>query len=665
MRATLAAGLILLLASLFWSAPPAHADDGHMLNYRDADIRAFIDDISMLTSSTFIVDPRVKGKVTVISNAPVDTGDLFDLFLATLRVNGYSIATMPSGAYKILPNEAAVQDAGAPGSDAEGDRFVTEVFRLDYVDSVQALKMLKAIVHPDGRTEANRQTNSVVVIDYASNMDRVREVIESVDQDTSIYKSVPLNNTAATEMVRIVSALKDGDDGQSQKGLSAVAIEASNTVVLKGNERAVTRMAAFIAELDGNNRGRKRVVRVMPLSHAEAEDLVPLLQDISNSIAKSADDEGAPPVQMGDTHIAAHNGTNAIVIHAGADMMNKLIDVVNRLDVPRRQVLVEALIVEISDQAAKELGVQYILTGNGDSAIPFSATTFSTAAPDLLAATGALVAPGLLQGGTTVDTQNGTSITTNNQVLTDLQQAAVSSLLGLSGFVGGAAGQTSSGTIFGVIINAIQRDVNSNILATPSITTMDNADATLLVGQEVPIATGEALGQNFENTFRTVTREDVGIQLEVRPQITTGNAIKLFVRQEASSIFGPVSSSSSDLILNKRELSTTVVVEDGGLAVLGGLIEDDEQISVEKVPLLGDIPGLGKLFRSKQRSNVRTNLMVFLRPRIVRNAADLSSVSGRKYDYIRNQEMRQRREGEGSRLDQLMRDVMNAEPPAP
>ncbi len=660
--AAVCVALCLLVAA---ARAPALADDGHMLNYREADIRAFIDDISMLTSSTFIVDPRVKGKVTVVSNAPVATEDLFDLFLATLRVNSYSISSMPSGAYKILPNEAAVQDAGGLNSGVQGDRFVTEVFRLDYVDSIQVLNMLKAIVHPDGRTVANRESNSLVVIDYASNMNRVRQVIQSVDQDTSVYKSVPLNNTAATEMVRIVSALKAEDANQAQKDISAVAIEASNTVVLKGNERAVARMASFIAELDANNQGRKRMVRVLPLAHAEAEDLVPLLQDISNSIAQAADEEGGPPIQTGDTHIAAHNGTNAIVIHAGADMMNKLIDVVNRLDVPRRQVLVEALIVEISDQAAKELGVQYIFSGSGNSGIPFSATTFSSTAPDILAATGALLAPGSLPGGTTVDTGNGTTVTTANNVLTDIQAAAVNSLLGLNGFVLGGAGQTSNGTIFGVILNAIQRDTNSNILATPSITTMDNAEASLLVGQEVPIATGEQLGVDFQNAFRTVAREDVGIQLEVRPQITTGNAIKLFVRQEASSVFGPVSSASSDLILNKRELSTTVVVEDGGIAVLGGLIEDNEQISVEKVPLLGDIPGLGKLFRSKQRSNIRTNLMVFLRPQIVRTAADLSSVSAQKYNYVRGQEMQQRRSGDESRLDDLMRDVLNAEPPRP
>ncbi len=643
-------GVCLLLGAivLFDISRALAQPDDQTLNYRDADIRAFIDDVSMLTGSTFIVDPRVKGKVTVISNAPVARSDLFDLFLSTLRVNGVSVVSMPSGAYKILPNEAAAQDASTLGAPITGDRFITEVFRLNYVDSVTVLNMLKAIVNPDGRAVSNRESNAVVVIDYASNMARIRDIIGSIDRDTSIYKSVALNNTAASEMARIVTALKeDGGDGKGRVDLSAVPIEASNTVVLKGNERAVARMAAFIQELDQNNHTRKRMVRVIPLEHAEAEELVPLLQSISNSIAQAADEQGGPPAQIGDTHIAAHTGNNAIVLHAGAEMMRKLVEVIAQLDVRRRQVLVEALIVEISDTAAKELGVQYILSGNGDSVVPLSATNFSSTAPNVLAATGALVAPD--------------AFGTDSAVTDQLQQAAIESLLGASGFLAGGAGQFANGTIFGIVLNALQEDVNSNVLATPSLTTMDNEPASILVGQDVPLATGEVLGSDFANPFRTVTRQNVGVQLEVTPQITSGDSIKLVIRTESSSVEG-ATGPAADLILNTRELNTTVVVEDGGIAVLGGLIEEDEEIALDKVPLLGDIPGLGRLFQSKSRLQVKTNLMIFIQPRIINDAADLKAASEQKYNYIRDEEVLWRSrlsKDEESRIDHLTQEVFD------
>ncbi len=641
----LAAVTALAVAVLVGPAGLARAEN-HTLNYRDADIQAFIEDISMLTSSTFVIDPRVKGQVTVISHAPVRTEDLFDLFLSTLRTHGYGVVSLPSGAYKVLPNDAAVQNAPTDATGVTGDRFVTEVFQLNHVDSVTTLDMLKAVVNPDGRTVANRDSNSIVVIDYASNMPRVRQVIAEVDRDTSVYRTIRLNHMSASEMVRIVSALEDtkGNDRQ-RKGVSAVAIEASNTVVLRGGDAAIARVAAFIQDADRGQAGRQRTIKVVHIEHAEAEELVPLLQSISNSIATAAAEEGAPSVQAGETHIAAHQGTNAVVIHASAEMVTRLENVVRQLDVPQRQVLVEALIVEISDTAARELGLQYVLSGDGGSAVPFSATSFANTAPNVLAATGALIA----------EDEFGE----DSSAVDQLQQVAIDSLLGVSGFVAGGAGQFSNGTIFGVILNALQSDQNSNVLATPSILTMDNQEAFILVGQEVPIATGEALGVDFSNAFRTVSRQDVGIKLEVRPQITTGNTVKLNIRQESSSIRGPVSAVSSDLILNKRELTTTVVVEDGGIAVLGGLIEESEQVSVDKVPLLGDIPGLGRLFQSRSRSQVKTNLMVFLRPRIVTDTDDLKTVSDGKFGYIRGEEAAWREEGAPSRLEAVRQTIFD------
>ncbi len=628
----------------------AAASEHQTLNYRDADIRAFIDDVSMLTGNTFIVDPRVNGKVTVISNTGLESEALFDVFLATLRVNGYSVVSMPTGAYKILPNTDAMLQAGASGDGVTGDRFVTEVFRLAHIDGISALNLLKPIVHTDGRVVANRGSNFIVVVDYASNMNRIRQVIADVDRSTDVYRSVGLQNTAASEMVRIIGALADGQQGGEsglQPNVTAVAIDASNTVVLRGEERAVARMTAFVRDLDSGNQARERGVRVYRLRHAEAEELLPLLQEISEAFVRSSKEDGAPTGNRG-THIAAHNPTNAIVVHADMHMHAKIGQVIRDLDVRRSQVLVEALIAEVSDTAARDLGLQYLLSGDGNSSsIPFTATNFSNSAPNILAATGALIA------------ENELDSSSANTAISDLQNIAIQSLLGVSGFVGGGAGQTANGTIFGVIITAIQQDTDSNLLSTPSIMTMDNQKAAIIVGQEVPIATGEVVGDDFQNPFRTVSRQDVGVQLDVRPQITEGNSIKLNVRQEVSSVAGPVTVSSSDLIINKRELTTNVMVEDGGIAVLGGLIEENDQITVQQVPVLGDIPILGRLFQSKNKSRTRTNLMVFLRPTIVRSAGDLEEVSGRRYDYMREQELLWRGDDAQSRMDYFRDSVMS------
>ncbi len=611
---TTALALVLGLSALApVSGPhPAHAEE-QLLNYRDADIRAFIDDVSMLTSKTFIVDPRVQGKVTVISNTRINGDSLFEVFLATLRVNGYSVVSMPSGAYKILPNEAAVQDASPIGEKLSGDRFVTEVFKLNYVDGLTIQNMLKAVVNSDGRVVSHRASDVVVVVDYASNMNRIRQVIGDIDKDTSILKAVGLANTPAVEMARIISSLAEkqpGEDGASL-GISAVAIEGTNTVVLKGEAPAVKRMVSFVEELDAGNVTRKRDVRVIPLKYAEAEDLVPLLQEVSASIVKAKGEDAKAAISPdAKVHIGFHKGTNALVINADAEMQAIMTSVVSQLDVRRSQVVVEAIVVEVSDAAARELGLQYILSGgDGDSKIPFTATNFSNSAPNILAATGAVVA---------------TSDSDDEELVSQLQQAAIDSLLGVSGFLGGVAGQTGDGTIFGVILNALQQDTESNVLSTPHITTIDNEPASIMVGQEIPITTGEVIGDNFQNPFRTVERQDVGIQLDVTPQITQ-DGIRLEIRQEVSSILGPVTANSSELILNKRELKTSALADDGEIIVLGGLIQRDEQIQVDKVPFLGDVPVLGSLFRSKARSKSKTNLMVFLRPTIVRTREDMAA----------------------------------------
>jgi general secretion pathway protein D len=339
-------------------------------------------------------------------------------------------------------------------------------------------------------------------------------------------------------------------------------------------------------------------------------------------------------------------------------------ETIRQLDTRREQVLVEAVIVEISDAAAKKLGVQFLI---GSTKTGFAATNYSNASPNILTLAGAIGAREL-GNNTTVTTQaNGTVTTTtshnSSQLETTLQQAAVDSLMNATGGFGGVATRLGDNGIFGAIINAVKSDTDSNILSTPSVMTLDNQKASILVGQQVPITTGEALSQNFDNQFRTVQRQDVGIKLEVKPQINTGGAIKLFLRQEVSSVAGPVSNNNSDLIINKREIETTVTVDDGEILALGGLLDDNERKTIERIPLLSDIPGLGELFKSRSKSRTKTNLMVFIRPTILRSKEDAQRLTQQRYGYVRDLQLQRNPEVEPS-IDELVRDYMGAEPPA-
>jgi general secretion pathway protein D len=321
-------------------------------------------------------------------------------------------------------------------------------------------------------------------------------------------------------------------------------------------------------------------------------------------------------------------------------------EVVRQLDTRRQQVLVEAIIVEISDNAARRLGVQLLMSGLRGSNIPFAVTNYSNAAPNVNAIAGAIASERLGD-----DSNLGGS----------LRDAAVASVVGATGGLGGIAFQ-SGNAIFGAIVNAVRSDSDSNILSTPSIMTLDNQEARILVGQEIPITTGEALSPNFDNAFRTVQRQNVGITLEVTPQINAGGAIKLDLRQEVSSIAGPVSQNASDLILNKREITTTITVDDGEIVGIGGLLDDNDRRTLERIPLLSEIPLVGNLFKSRSRQRGRTNLMVFIRPTILRSAADARAMSAQRYQFVRDQQALRNPQQEPS-LDELVREYLGTVPP--
>jgi general secretion pathway protein D len=451
-------------------------------------------------------------------------------------------------------------------------------------------------------------------------------------------------------------------------------VDSSNSIALRGDQGTVARFSAIARDLD-KRAASGTEIRVIWLQHADAEKLLPVLQQLVGQATATVSGNGVTPAQAPISAtasaapsgrpspvIARYEGANAIIISAPSELQRTLGEVVRQLDTRREQVLVEAIIVEISDTAAKKLGVQFLLGGTPGSNIPFAATNYSNAAPNILTVAGAIGARQLNSTTTTVN-GNTTTTQTNNVVSDQLAQAAVNSILGAAGGFAGFATQIGKNGLFGTIINAVQSDTKSNILSTPSVLTLDNQEAKILVGQEIPITTGEKLSNNFDNAFRTVQRENVGIQLEVKPQINAGGAIKLFIRQEVSSIAGPVSNSASDLILNKREIQTTVTIDDGEIVALGGLLDDNERRTIEKIPLLGDLPGIGQLFRSKARSRQKTNLMVFIRPTILKTADDSRALAERRYGYIREMQLELRPDQEPS-IDELVRDYMGAVPPA-
>ena len=656
--------LLLALALICAPLSPAYAQ--HVLNLRDADVRAFIQDAARVTGRTFIIDPGVQGRVSVVTERPLSRSEYFELFLSTMRANGFVAVPVSGGALRIQPVAGAASSAPVGGSRRAGPSgFVTEIFRVRNIDSAAAVETLRPLVSAAGSITASR--NSIVVSDYADNVRRVRQVLGRIDVDSGVTRIVGLDNAGVREIAAALAEL-------APEGVSVVAVDSSNAIALRGDSASVARLIEIAQELDRRAASGSEI-RVVFLEHADAEQLLPVLQQLLGQAVtqpttpqrtrRSSAAEGeapAPPVAVNAAPtgpstgvrgavVTRFEGANAIVISATPDIQRMLGDVVRQLDIRRQQVLVEAIIVEISDGAAQQLGVQLFLAGLRGSNIPFAVTNYSNIAPNMNLVAGA-VAADRLRGD-----DDG-----SNDLADDLRDAAIDSVAGATGGLAGLAIR-SGNEIFGAIVNAVRSDNQSNILSTPSIMTLDNQEARILVGQEVPITTGEALSQNFDNAFRTVQRQNVGITLEVRPQINAGGTIKLDLRQEVSSISGTVSSSNPEIILNKREIETTITVDDGEIVGIGGLLDDNDRRTLERVPLLGDIPIIGNLFRSRSRSRARTNLMVFIRPTILRSAADARAMSARRYDYVRGRQLIAHPDREPS-LDELVREYLGTVPPS-
>lgn len=689
--------LSLMLAAALVSATPVPVLAQYTLNVRDADVRAFIQDAARITGRTFVIDGRVNGKVSVVTDRPLSRSEYFEIFLSTLRANGLVAVPNPNGSYRIQPIDgAATQPTRIGSGGAAQNQFVTEIIRLRHIDAMAAVETLRPLVSPQGSLTANRNANSLVVADFADNIRRIRALASSIDRDTSTSEVVALKNAGAREIAAALQALVPAAGEGAQAPVAIVPIDSSNAVALRGDQAMVARFVSMARDLDMRAAGGTEL-RVYWLEHANAETLLPTLQQLVGGGSDPAQKAGLPPASSssssssgsgggaaapatttastapttvsgaggsiatrGPAIVTRYEGANAIIVAANADVQRMLGELIRQLDARRPQVLVEAIVVEIGDDAAKRLGVQFLLGGKN---IPFAATSYGNAQPNILTLGGAYAATKLTQDSTTFD---GTTVVTqtSSALGSSLQEAAAASLLSATGGFAGFAGDIGKNTVFGAIINAVKSDTTSNLLATPHIVTLDNQAAKFLVGQEVPITTGEALSKNFDNAFRTVQREEVGIKLEVTPQVNGAGEVKLFLRQEVSSVAGPVSSRNSDLILNKRSFETTLTVDDGQILAIGGLLNDDERKTIERIPLLSDIPLIGELFKSRSRSRAKTNLMVFIRPTILKNAEDNAALTARRYGYIRDFQLR-RNPGEEPAIDTLVRDYMGTTPPLP
>ncbi len=708
----------MLLASCALSATPVLAQT--TLNVRDADIRAFIADAAKVTGRTFIIDNRVQGKVTVVTDRPLSRSEYFEVFLSTLRANGLVAVPTANGALRVQPIDNAASQPGRIGlRGAARNQLVTEIIRLRSTDATQAVDTVRPLVSAQGSVTANRGGNSLVVVDFADNVRRVREVIRRIDTDVASTRIVALRNANAKEVAAALTQLigggAGGQGGQAAAtpgGASAVAIESSNAVALRGDPATVARLVAVARDLDTRARNANEI-KVVFLENADAAQLLPVLQQLvgqqpdavqeeslsranfgasstgptsggaisqqsnSSSFQRSTAPQstttqaGSQPQQAAITGqggrtaavVTRFAGANAIVIAAPGDIQRQLAEVIQQLDTRRAQVLVEAIVAEVSDSTVNRLGAQFILGNLSGGA--FGASTFSNSAPNILQIAGAIGAQRLATTTTTTVNTNGstTTVRATSPAADQLTQSAINSIIQSSGGLAGFGG-TIGNTLFGAIISAVKSDNQSNLLQVPHIMTLDNQEAHSLVGQEIPITTGQALSNNFDNTFRTTQRQNVGIGLDVRPQVNSSGTIKLNLHIEVSSIAGPVSSDNSDLILNKREVETVLTVDDGAIGVIGGLLSDEERRTIEKIPLLGDIPVLGNLFKSKAKSRSKTNLMIFIRPTVIRSAADNRRVTEQRYGYLRLQQGLQDPAGEPS-IDALVRDYMGAAPPIP
>ncbi len=599
-------------------APTTQSSEQITLNFQDVDIRALINTVSEVTGINFIVDPRVKGKVTLVSGGPLDANEIYSVFLSVLEVHNFA-AVPAGGVTKIVPSNIVKQSPTpmeADASTAGSDRQITHVLRLKHAAVQELLPILRPLLPPTSHFAAHAPTNTLVFTDTAFNVNRLIEIIDRIDvpdRRASVHV-VYLKNAQATVLAGVLSQLaaslqKTGDPNTQQVTISVQGDDAINALVINAPDNEFRLLRAVIDQLD-IARPIEGDVHVIYLKHAKAVDLVEILNNITRVRSVSAGNGGVAAAEVEQQTVQADEATNALVIHAPNDLFRTIEHVVTQLDVRREQVYVETIIAEVSTNRAADLGIEWQFTDSGTSGGQTSGSTeFSEQA-----------------GGLTLGYLNNLIIDVTGNIVPDLA----------------------------VVLRALRSDTDTNILSTPNLVTLENEPAEIVVAREVPFITGqfttnvatsttvnvsEDTAVNALNPFQTIERKDVGITLRITPQINAGNTVRLEIEHEISNVSDISIQAASDIITDKRSIQTTVEVDDGQIIVLGGLIRDDVVGTVEWVPLLGKIPLIGALFRRKAKTAVKTNLMIFLQPKIVRTTADLAGPTREKHQFIRNQQI--------------------------
>ena len=616
MRRTLTACLLFLFVTVTGA-------QNHSLNLQDADIQALIATVSEITGKSFIVDPRVGDtKVTVISSKSMTPEEIYAVFESVLRVHGY--AAVPAGEFtKIVPDAVGHQDTIPTRTNGgyNDDALITQIVEVQHVPATELVTLLRPLIPQNGHIVAHSGSNVLVISDRAGNVDRLLKIIRRIDtaggEDIEV---IPLQHARATEVVRTLNML-NGDTPQGG-GAKVISDERTNSILLSGDPGSRLRFKTLITHLDTPL--ESGATQVIYLRYADADSLVPLLQNVGKLAGGDAGAEDS------SVTIQAHTDTNALVVSAPPAVFREIDSIVRQLDIRRQQVLVEAIIAEVSSDMSKELGVQWQATelnSLNDSGV-IGGSNFPTNFGS---------GPGIL------------GITPTEDGLVSLGGLAPGLNLGyLSGTVRIQTGTDGNGNpIFrevpqlGALVSALDADAGTNVLSTPSIVTLDHQEAVINVGQEVPFITGQFTNTGTNNAsvnpFQTIERRDVGLTLTVTPHINEGDTVVMDIAQEVSSL--SPQGGAVDLITNTREVSTTVMVPDQGILVLGGLMDEDLKETVRKVPGLGDIPVVGNLFKFRSATKVKRNLMIFIRPRILRDRASIDAITGAKYNYMRAQQL--------------------------
>ena len=596
---------ILLTLSL-----PASSQDNWKINLKNADIREFVTQVSAITGKSFIIDPRVKGNVTVISNTSMDTPAVYELFLAVLRVHGF--AAVPSGNVVRVVQQVLAKQSSNPqdfSTENPGEELITQVLSVKNTDSNELVKILRPLIPQYGHIAGLSQPNALIISDHAENIARLMEIIDRIDiADNSTTRIIQLQDAWIEDVVSLLEQLAPEQMGKGAKGpnrVTVVASERTNSLIIKGEPETLDKIASLVRELDvpANRGGTIQVVR---LAHSDAVQLAEILKNLVAD--KNQKDSASQAIA---TSIQADEALNALVIRADPSTMAELKEIIARLDIRRLQVLIEAAIVEVTSDFTRTLGTELAVGDASGSALPIGLTAPSGTLASVLA-----------------------NLAAGNGQLTSVPDLGSSPLIA-------AAKSSSSGVNFGIIVRALSANSDVNLLSTPSITTMDNEQAKIVVGQNVPFRTGSTTsGSNgASNPFTTIQREDVGLTLEVTPHIHDGNLIRLEIHQEVSEVdktsLGSIGSDgSADLITNKRTIDTTVLADDREVIILGGLIRDKITDVRSGVPLLSDIPILGRLFKSTNKIREKQNLLVFLRPTVLATKEDVKDMSKRKYSGV-------------------------------